>query len=222
MIEKGEKIKKSVSYKILIKSKNDYFNVGTIIIRTYTGDILYTPSTKFLDNSNTGIKKEIDHVSWHASGRVSIKHKDNNGEKYIIVQKCGDRQKISEIGFQKILKDLIKNFNELLKYQKQVVPLDVVFSVNNYSGPVLFDFSIVSGRLIVAKHQGQKVPIKSVNIKKEKDGLDSTIRALGHHSGSGDVILQYSLRKTTAENLRTNRQIFIPHDIKISKLNVKL
>ena len=108
------------------------------------------------------------------------------------------------------------------KYQKQVVPLDVVFSVNNYSGPVLFDFSIVSGRLIVAKHQGQKVPIKSVNIKKEKDGLDSTIRALGHHSGSGDVILQYSLRKTTAENLRTNRQIFIPHDIKISKLNVKL
>ncbi|MDD5043189.1 MAG: hypothetical protein PHD51_00775 [Patescibacteria group bacterium] len=222
MEEIAGKIKKSVDYKVIIKSREDYFNVGTIIIRTYTGDILYIPSTKFIDSQNDEVKKEIDHVSWHASGRVSIKHKNNDGEKYIIVQKCGERQKISEIGFQEILKDLIKNFNELPKYQKQITPLDVVLNANDYFGLISFNFSIVSGRLIVAKFRGQKVPIKPVNIKEERNGLDSTTRALGHHSGSGDVILQYSLRKAVAENLRTNRQIFIPHDMKISKLGVKL
>jgi len=222
MKERDEKNKKSVSYKVIIKSKGDYFNIGTIIIKTYTGDILYIPSTRFLYDFNTGTKKEIDHISWHASGRLSIKYKGGGEKEYTIIQKRGDRQKISEIGFQEILKDIIKDFHQLPKYLKQMIPLDVVLDVGDYSGSVLFNFSIVSGRLIVAKYEGQSVPIKPVNIKKERGGLDSTIRALGYHSGSGDVILQYSLRRTKAENLRTNRKIFIPYDMKISKLNVNL
>lgn len=218
-----EKIKKSVAYKILVKKDSEYFDIGTIVIKTYTGDILYTPSNKFIDDEESKIKKEIEHVSWHANGQVHFKHKGViTAEKYTIVQKNGERQKISEIGFQELLRDTIKKYSELPPYTKKVIDLDVVFDVSNYDGSVDFYFSIVSGRLIVAQYKGQKVPIKPVNVKEEKNGIDSTIRALGHHSGSGDVILQYSLRKMDANNLRTNRQIYIPHDMKISKLNVKV
>jgi hypothetical protein len=217
-----EKIKKSVAYKILIKKDVKYFDVGTIVIKTYTGDILFTPSNKFLDDKVSGTKKEIEHISWHANGQVHFKNKGVTAEKYTIVQKNGERQKISEIGFQELLRDTIKKYTELPLYTKKVTDLDVVFNVSNYEGSVDFYFSIVSGKLIVAQYKGQKVPIKSVNIKEESNGIDSMIRALGHHSGSGDVILQYSLRKSDANNLNTNRQIYIPHDMKISKLNIKV
>lgn len=218
-----EKIKKSIAYKILIKKDIVYFDVGTIVIKTYTGDILYTPSSKFLDDKENKTKKEIEHISWHANGQVHIKYKGvSTTEKYIIVQKNGERQKISEIGFQELLKDTIKKYLELPKYTKKVIDLDVVFDASCYDGSVGFYFSIVSGRLIVAQYNGQKVPIKSVNIKEERNGIDLTRRALGHHSGSGDVILQYSLRKVETDNLRTNRQVYIPHDMKISKLNINI
>ncbi len=218
-----EKIKKSVSYKVLIKKDNKFFNIGTIVIKTYTGDILYTPSFKFVDDKKSKINKEIEHISWHTNGQVHIK---NKGifivEKYTIVQKNEERQKISEIGFQELMQDTIKKYYELPLYNKRVVELDVVFNISDYNGPVSFFFSIVSGKLIIAQYEKQIVPIKSVNIIKKKNGIDSTIRALGHHSGSGDVMLQYSLRKINTNNLRTNRQIYIPHDMKISKLNVKI
>ena len=218
-----EKIKKSVAYKILIKKDDKYFDVGTIVIKTYTGDILYTPSVKFIDDEKSKTNKEIEHISWHANGQVHFKHKGVvTPEKYTIVQKNGERQKISEIGFQELIRDTIKNYSELPLYNKKVIDLDVVFDIPDYDGSVAFFFSIVSGKLIVAQYRGQTVPIKSTNIKEEKDGLSSTIRALGHHSGSADVILQYSLRKVDAGNLRTNRQVYIPHDMKISKLNVKI
>lgn len=219
----GEKIKKSVAYKILIKKDDKYFYIGTIVIKTYTGDILYTPSVRFIDDGKSQAIKEVEHISWHANGQVHFKHKGIAvSEKYTIVQRNGERQKISEIGFQELIRDTIKKYTELPLYTKKVVDLDVVFDVSDYNGSVSFFFSIVSGRLIVAQYKGQAVPIKSVNIKEDKDGLDSTIRALGHHSGSGDVILQYSLRKADANNLRTNRQVYIPHDMKITKLNVEI
>ncbi|MFA5169132.1 MAG: hypothetical protein WC420_00080 [Candidatus Paceibacterota bacterium] len=212
-----KEIKKSTIYKILIEFKENYFKVGTIIIRTYDGDILYTPSMKIAENYENSIRRELDHVSWHASGRVSIKYTDNN---YDIIEKRGDRQKISEIGFQEILKDIILDFKKLPQYKKKVVPLDVVFSVSEYPGPVSFNFSIVSGKLIVAKNLGQNVPIKSTNIL-EKNVIANTIRALGHHSGNSDKMLQYSLRKEGDTKLRTERQIFIPHDMKITNQNIK-
>ncbi|OIP80193.1 MAG: hypothetical protein COT39_02285 [Parcubacteria group bacterium CG08_land_8_20_14_0_20_48_21] len=218
-----EKIKKSVSYKVLIKKDDKFFNVGTIVIKTYTGDILYTPSIKFMDDGKSKTNKEIEHISWHANGQVHFKHKGTaTPEKYSIVQKNGERQKISEIGFQELIRDTIKKYSELPLYNKKVIDLDVVFDVSNYDGSVAFFFSIVSSKLIVAQYKGQAVPIKSVNTKEKRDGLGSTIRALGHHSGSADVILQYSLRKIDANNLRTNRQVYIPHDMKISKLNIKV
>ncbi len=66
-------------------------------------------------------------------------------------------------------------------------------------------------------HQGGGSLIKSFNIRKDLDGFNVIKRALGWHSGNPDVVLQYSLRRVGAEKLRTNRCIFIPHDMKISK-----
>lgn len=222
MDKSQDKIKKSIDYKVLIKAEDAYYDIGTIIIKTYTGDILYTPSSRFMNDEKTKNKKEIDHVSWHASGQVHIKQKDQTEEKYSIVQKNGERQKISEIGFQELLQDTIEEYRSLQTYQKKVNDLDVVFNAEGYDGPVSFYFSIVSGRLIVAKHKGQQVPIKKVNVKDERDGIDSTLRALGHHSGSGDILLQYSLRKISPNKIRTKRELLILHDIKISKLNITI
>ncbi len=214
-----EEVKKNVDYKILLKIEDSYFVIGTIVIKTYTGDILYTPSSRFLDDPKTQSKKEIEHVSWHANGQVHIKHKGVPvAEKYVVVQRDGERQKISEVGFQELLQDTIKEYRQLPQYKKKVVDLDVVFNLSGYDGAVGFYFSIVSGKLIVAQYQGQEVPIRSVNVKEKREGIDSKIRALGHHSGSGDVILQFSLRKADAGSLRTNRQMCIPHDMKISKM----
>lgn len=207
-------MKRSIDYKILILKSGIYFNVGTIVIRTYSGDIYYTPSTRVIDDLEFG-DKEIGHIAWHASGRVHIKHK--NVDKYLIIEKEANRQKISEIGLQELIQDTIEDFQQLLRYKKKVTELDVVLDVIDYVGPVVFRFSMVSGKLIVAFSEGQKVPIKPVDIKKEGDGITSTRRALGYHSGSGDVMLQYSLSKAVTDKLRTNRQIFIPHDMKISK-----
>jgi len=217
MSSTGDKIKKSVSYKILLLKNKEYYNIGTIVIKTYTGDILYTPSTKYIDSPDNTEKTRIEHVSWHINGQVHIKHKATTKEKYIIVQKDGERQKISEMGFQLLLQDIIKNYKNLLKYSAEVVPLDVVFNIGRYKGSVCFNFSIVSGKLIVASSKGINVPIRAINIKKESYGIDSTIRALGHHSGCSDICLQYSLRKADASKLRTERQLFIVHDMKIAK-----
>src|SRR5665648_697062 len=142
-----DKIKKSVDYRILIKNGDDYFKVGTVVIKTYTGDILYTPSGRFINNLYTQDKKEIDHVSWHANGQVHIKYQGITAEKYGIIQKNGERQKISEIGFQELIRDTIADYQKLPRYQTKVVDLDVVFDVGDYFGPVAFYFSMVSGKL---------------------------------------------------------------------------
>jgi hypothetical protein len=205
----GKDIKKSISYKILIKDNSTYFKIGTIVIKAYEGDILYTPSIKIALKDTHA--KEIDHISWHASGRVSIKYSEKD---YDIIQTKEDRQEISKIGFQEILKDTIIDYKKLPQYTKKVISLDVVFDINQYSGVVSFNFSIVSGKLIVAKHLGQNVPIKAVKNQKVNI-IDNTIRALGHHSGNSDKMLQYSLKKESDVELKTGRQIFICHDMKI-------
>ncbi len=219
-MENKEKIKSSVDYRILIMSGNDYYKIGTIIIKTHKGDIFYTPSNNYIESPITLEKKEFEHISWHINGQVHIKRKGCI-EKYEIIQKDGDRQKLSEMGFQEMLADTIKDFTILPIYQKEVTPLDVVFDVGNYKGQVCFKFSIVSGKLIVAQCRGQKVPIKQVNINDANDGIAVSQRALGWHSGNADVGLQYSLKKSN-KNIRTNRKIFIPHDMKITKKNIKL
>jgi hypothetical protein len=210
-------IKKSVDYKILIKAKDVYYKIGTIVIKAHTGDILYTPSFRYIYDPNAQEKKEIDHVSWHANGQVHIKHRDDTVEKYDIIQKNGERQKISEIGFQELLRDMIVDYQQLPEYHKKVIKLDVVFDVADYHGPVGFHFSIVSGRLIAAGYEGRNVPITAVNYRESNSIIASNRRALGYHSGNADLMLQYSLRNEVGDNQRTQRQLYIAHDMKISK-----
>jgi len=219
-MENKEKIKSSVDYKILIILGNSYYKIGTIVIKTHKGDIFYTPSNNYTESPITLEKKEFEHISWHITGQTHIKRKRDVG-KYEIIQKESERQKISEIGFQEMIVDTIKDFKLLPVYQKKVIPLDVVFNVGDYREQVCFKFSIVSGRLMVAQHYGQKVSIKRVNINDTNDGIAVLQRALGWHSGNSDMMLQYSLKKSN-EKIRTNRKIFIPHDMKITKKNIKL
>lgn len=213
------KMKKSIRYRALIKSNNSFFKVGTVAIGTYTGDMLYTPSNRVnIQDDN----KEIDHISWHINGRVHIKYFGDE-DRYNIIQKDEERQKISEVGFQELLMDRIKDYRKLPEHKKKMFPLDVVFDVDNYTGSVVFNFSMVSGKLIIAQHQGEDVPIKDYHIRKDLDGFSVIQRALGWHSGNADVMLQYSLRRTDAKKLKTNRNILIPFDMKIPKAkeNVK-
>jgi len=213
-----KKIKNSVHYRVLIKNNDVYYKIGSIIVRTYYGDLLYTPSSNFHDIKNVQ-KKEIDHISWHQSGRVSIKYKNQIiGDEYLIIEKKENRQKISEMGYQKLIEDTIVDYKKLPIHLKKVVELDVVFNVNDYEGAVIFDYSLVSGKLIAASYKGEKTPLKKKNIIDDLNGFQVKQRALGWHSGSADVMLQYSLKRTLNTELRTNRQIYIPSDMKISKL----
>jgi len=217
MNQKTPKPKSSVRYKILIKYNNLFYKVGTIVVRTYTGDLMYVPSDTYIESPITLEKIEIEHIVWHLSGRVHIKRK-NQKDIYNIIQKNGERQKLSEIGFQNMISDIIKDFKKLPIYQKKVVPLDVVFELDKNYGQVSFIFSILSGKLIVAQFKGIKTPITQINIKDDNSSLAVKQRALGCHSGNADVILQYVLKKSKDSNVRTNRRIFIPHDMKISKV----
>jgi len=201
-------IKKSVSYKALIKLGEDYYLLGTIIIKTYEGCIFYSPSNKLL----LQMGKEVDHITWHASGQTHLRFIDGSIE---IIQGSQSRQTTKELGFQELIRDSVKDYKLLPKYRREITDLDVVFGVVDYFGPVVFVLSLVSGVLIVSGYQGKKVSISQID---KSLTIDSTIRALGWHSGNSDKVIQYVLRKDNS-NYVTNRHILVVHDQKIAKSN---
>ena len=103
-------------------SGNDYYKIGTIVIKTHKGDIFYTPSNNYIESPITLEKKEFEHISWHVSGQVHIKRLIEKNE---IIQKANERQGLSEMGFKEMLVDTIKDFTMLPIYQKKVIPLDI-------------------------------------------------------------------------------------------------
>lgn len=216
---------KTTSYKILIKSGRAHYKLGTIIIKTFDGDIMYTPSQAGISESNSNIIfKVIDHVSWHRSGRVHIKTK--NGGYKIFEEGLGvlnpiigieqTRQEIKDIGFQEILRDIVADISTLPKYTGEINELDVILNINGYAGAIQFIFSIVSGTHIVALFEGKETPIKtSENIEK----LDNQKRCLGAESGNADKLLQYVLNKYLGGNLAEGgRRLFIAPNSKIQKI----
>jgi len=217
---------KTVTYRILIKSNTKYYKLGTIIIKRFEGDILYVPSQAGVVDSNTNIiNKIISHISWHQSGRVHVKAKDNSYE--IFEEGVGilnpifgvkkDRQKIKDIGFQEITRDTVIDITTLPKHNKKIDKLDVIFDIKNYTGPVQFHFSMVSGTHIAKFHEGGKTPVK-ISKKSVEFRLDSQIRCLGVESGNADKLLQYGLYKYVGKDLKKGRRLFVATDSGIPKI----
>jgi len=223
----SEITKTQVKYRVLIKSQNDYFKIGTILIKRLEGDIFYIPSQRFILQSNCGVTREImDHISWHKSGQVHFKIQNGRyeilevGKEKINLPKIWkpERQGIQDIGFQEMIRDTILDFSKLPKFKKNVDNLDVLFDVNNYNGPVEFVFSIISGWLIVKKWLGENVPIKEITDETKSRILATQKRCLGKESNNADKLLQYTLLKyERTKELPLDRGIFIPSDLKISR-----
>jgi len=185
----------TVNRRILIKKDGVMYKVGNVFIKVETGDIYYVPSQKGVIGASTTdmVKKTIDHVSWHKSGTVHIKDKS---QKRVLVEKGiydgvnGIRQKIQDIGYQRILLDTITNINTLPVHNKKITEMDVILEISKYSGPVQFDFSVVSGRQIVNSLLGKKTPVHEVDKKIQAERiLDIQRGALGHESGNSDRVL---------------------------------
>ncbi|MFH1769922.1 MAG: hypothetical protein ABH833_04690 [Parcubacteria group bacterium] len=218
---------KTVKYRVLIKSDGNYYKLGTIIIKRFEGDIIYAPSQlKVIGSSSTGtLDNVIDHVSWHPSGRVHVKIKDDSYE--IFEEGIGvlnsifgmekDRQRIKDIGFQEILRDTVIDIATLPEHKKKIDKLDIVFDIKDYDGPVQFYFSMVSGTHIVELAEGGKTPVK-ISKKSIKLRLDGQHRSLGVESGNADKLLQYNLYRYVGKDLQKGRRLFVAADSGISKI----
>jgi len=210
-----------VRYGVLIKSDNDYFKVGKIIIRRLKGELLYIPSETTIKRTNA----IIDHFIWHKNGRVHVK--DDNGIYDVLEKGAGGiveanektRKKIQEIDFQEMLRDIILDFNRLPKQVRKLSDLDVIYDVGAYKGQVEFVFSIVSGKQIVACYEGHSNSIQQLSKSKQERRLGICRRALGPESGNSDKILQYCLYKHQgdAKDIPSGRRVLIPKDSGINR-----
>lgn len=215
----------SVRRRVLIQKDKNIYKVGDIIITIETGDVYYVPSQKKVIDASTEntIGWIINHVSWHKSGTVHIK--DNNLNRFSSEKGVGDyvgdgiRQKIQDIGYQRMLLDTILNIDILPKHKKKTGELDIVFKIRDYHGPIQFDFSIVSGREIINTHLGKKTSVHQVDKEIQKERiLDIQHGCLGVESDNADKLLQFVLNKYIGnEKLPTGRRMFIPNDSGIKR-----
>lgn len=206
-----KEISSNVSYRVLIRYKNQLRNVGTCCIKTRAGDIYYSPSSRYLIENNQS--KLIEHFSFHVSGAVHVKLKYKTPE-YLTFYTADQRQGMAKVGFQELMRDIIVDTLSLPTVTS-IRRLDVVFDVGEYGEPVSFSLFVVSGQLIVTALEYGGVGVTAVQKPDTVLGIDT--RALGRHSGHGDIILQYTLRKTGGVDLPTERRIFFPADSGISK-----
>lgn len=216
-----------VKYRVLVKSGNDYFKIGTILIKRLEGDIFYIPSQRqIVCSSRNIVNKIIDKVDWHKSGRVQLKMQDSSydileigmGEKFPPKANVLKRQAIQNIGFQEIVRDTIIDFSKLSKFAEKRDDFDVVLDMGDYKGSIQFVFSIISGRLLVAKWSGKNVPIREVSDEVKDRILSGQKRCLGSESNNADKLLQYTLLKYSGtEELPTGRRVFVTTDSKISR-----
>lgn len=202
-----------VKYEILIRSNGSYLKIGKVLIKRLDGDIYYIPSQReILSDQKDWIKKIIDKISWHKSGCVHVKLRDSS---YDGLQQ---RQLIQNVGFQEVVRDIILDFSKLPVFTAKPDSLDVVLDIRKYNGPIQFLFSVVSGRLIIAKIGGKNVPIKASSENSNINILATEKRCLGQESDNADKLLQYTIYKYIRnEQIDAGRRIFVPGDSKISR-----
>ncbi len=215
IIKGGEKkidmSKKKVDYRILIKTDKQFFKIGHVTIELFKGDFYYTPSQqKIIDDLNNCRGEMIDHIAWHENGRTHTKMID---KKYFNVE---SRQKIKSIGYQDIVIEKVKNYKKLpIRDMKKS---DVVLDTYQYVGPIEFQLSIVSGKLINKYYNKQETTkIKPINIYDDDIFLSRQIKCLGYKSGNADKLLQFVLKKCCSQ-FSSERQLFIPGDSEITNI----
>lgn len=212
----GQEVKSETQYYILIKWHDVFYKLGKIKIKTHNGDVYY-----FLSGDNYVDKYEpsrkIDHISWHPDGRTHIKFRESE-DLYDIIDNSEQRLGFRDVGFQEMMVDTVQDFTKLSRFDRIPSDLDVIFEVGDYFGSVAFHFTIISGNLILAIHDHKEIGVHTVDATKDEFFIDTTKRALGHHSGHGDILLQYSLKVAKFEERQTNRNIFLRKNMDIRKI----
>ena len=208
-----------VRRRILIAKGDVHYKIGDIMIKVEDGDIYYAPSQKGVVDATTDemINKIIDHASWHKSGTVHIKDKEEGRvqiEKGVGEGVDGVRQKIQDVGYQPIMLDTIINIESVPVHKKKIDELDVVLEMGDYDGPIQFNFSMVSGKQILKVSAGENTPVHKVDKKIQKERiLDMKQGCLGVESGNADKLLQFVLNKYLGnEKLPSGRRLVIPND----------
>lgn len=199
---------KTVSYRLLVPYQNKLYKIGRIMIKTFSGDIFYTPSqAKRLKNGH--VTGTIDHLSFHKSD-----HHDNLSVKFQDAERevLSARLPIVETGFQRMFEDIIFDVSSLPKHTKPVAAIDLVFD-EVYDLTIQLTLSIISGRLIVEPNCIDGVTVTQRSQILDSDLLSVRQRCLGWHSGNADKLMQYSLSRCKIPEGRgpnVKRTLFIP------------
>ncbi len=207
----------NVSYRIVIKYSSYFFNIGMITVQRFTGDILFTPSQ--VQASKVGGKTnnvEIDHISFHKTGRVHIKDTKNNrfilesGEDESKPKTNDKRVSVDRTAFNNFFVMWVEHLEKLPKIpDDEIERLDVILN-SAVSENIEINFSMVSGKLLVKSFEG-KTKIKVTQETTKKELLACEWRCLGHESGNADKILQFSLKEVKfPDDCKENIRIFFP------------
>jgi hypothetical protein len=202
--------KSTTEYRILMQVDDCLRRIGSILIDTFNGDLMYIPSQTILLKG--GSIRELDHVSFHESGRTHLKFRDRGYEM------LPTRSPIKKVGYQVMFKDNIHDATSLPLFRKKVREIDMIFQANTAQS-LLFELSIISGKLIVQPESLPNVTVSTRSAIDDPRHIDLHRRSLGWHSGNADKLLQYSLRSGTEEpptHKLARRTLFIPTDSTIA------
>ncbi len=212
--------KGDIKSKILIKSNNKFFYLGDIILKSKKGEIFYKPSITPSVALNGAEPVPLEHFSWHASGGVNFKLKNN---KHISVEhgigetkNPGTRQILQDIGYQELFREFVSNFSVLQTTEEGEG--NVILDGKGHDGPFVFLLSLVSGTHIIASFRGKETSVHSVNLKDNPLFLDIKTGCLGAESGNADKLIQYHLEKYT-HKMEEGKRLFSPApDSQIKKI----
>lgn len=198
---------KKIQIRVLVKIHTNYRKVADLMITTATGDIYYKPApNKRLTKDQT--IEEFEHLSFHQTGDILLKIKDGTHEPI----RHGLPTK--NLGFQKLLSDLILAPDQLPLQKRVSEKQDAVFDLSDDKQQIVFILTIVSGKLMAKSYHGEDSAIKPVSVKDKEEVLGLKNIALGHESGNADKILQLLCLRTSGDpkKLNTKRRIKVYKD----------
>lgn len=203
--------KSSVNIRVLLKLKGELHKVGDVTLKTFSGDIYYSPSSKqYLDENSEKI--DIIHFSYHKSGYIHLKHRNKPNKP---IRKG---LSIKNIGYQELFRDLIVEPTKLPVFGERIRASDVVFNSKKHRAAILFSLAIISGKLILKRYRGEPTPLNFRLVQDNKKVLGLEKRVLGYESGNSDKLLQFFLIKAEGDfsKLTTKRRIKVMPNQKVT------